>query len=84
MSYTRLRKTREEPDIERLISALQAIAEMKINADTDHAELGALMRTVATVALREWCCGDAACFNESSGVGCAIVDARSGAEHHVR
>ncbi len=74
MSYTTLRKVREEPNIERLISALQAIAEMKIDATTDHAELTALMQSIATLALREWCCGDAACFNEDSGVGCAIVE----------
>jgi hypothetical protein len=48
---------------------------MKIGSGTNHAELTALMRTIATLALREWCCGDAACYNESGGVGCAIVDA---------
>ena len=73
------RKTREEPDVERLISALQAIAEMKMAASTDHAQLTALMQAVATIALRKWCCGDAACYNESSGVGCAIV-AEGGSE----
>ncbi len=60
--------------IGRLVSALQAIAEMKIDEGTAHAELTTLnMQTVATLTLREWCCGDAACFNESSGVRCAIV-----------
>lgn len=73
------RKTRDEPNVERLISALQAIAEMTINDSTNHAELTALMKAVAAIALREWCCGDAACYNESSGVGCAIV-AEGGSE----
>jgi hypothetical protein len=58
-------KMATKAQVDRLVSGLQAIAKMKINGETNHAELTALMQTVATLTLRDWCCGDAACFNES-------------------
>lgn len=57
-----------------LICALQAIAGMVVNETTDHAQLGALCMSIAKTTLQEWCCADAACYNESNGVACAILE----------
>jgi len=60
-----------QPDPRRMFHALQAIAGMKVDENTDHAQLSALCIAIAKIAAQEWCCGDAACYNESSGVPCA-------------
>lgn len=45
--------------------------------ETGTKELGGFrtVKEAKMAMMREWCCGDAACFNESSGVPCAITKA---------
>jgi hypothetical protein len=62
---------------ESLLTALKAIAGMKVDAATDHAQLSALCIAIAKIELQKFCCGDAACFNESNGVKCNAMEARA-------
>lgn len=62
---------------ESLLNALKAIAGMKVGETTDYAQLSALCIAIAETELRKFCCGDAACWNESNGVECNAAHARA-------
>jgi len=62
-----------ERDRENMLQALKAIADMRVDEDTDHRQLSALCIGVARIALQKECCGDAACYNEDSGVPCSAM-----------
>lgn len=62
---------------ESLLNALKAIAGMTVTETTNHAQLSALCIAIAKVELQKFCCGDAACYNESSGVPCNAMEVRA-------
>ena len=55
------------------LSCLKAIANFKLDDSTDARTLLTLAMAMARTTLEQACCGDAACYNRSSGVPCVAL-----------